>query len=100
MPVVLREKIHKLCAPVPPSKACECSDAQKLGKVSVVALLLGAGPSLHFLPSSLRKAQRAEPYLPLKRTETQTHVVAEERKQMAVYGGLPFNLLRFKKKNR
>ena len=37
-------------------------------KVSVVALLLGAGPSLHFLPPSLRKAQRAEPFVPLTRT--------------------------------
>ena len=37
-------------------------------KVSVVALLLGAGPSLHFLPPSLRRAQRAEPFVPLTRT--------------------------------
>lgn len=42
-------------------------------EVSVVALLLGAGPSLHFLPSSLRKAQRPEPYLPRTRTDTWSH---------------------------
>jgi hypothetical protein len=46
---------------------------KSLTEVSVVALLLGAGPSLHFLPSSLRKAQRPEPYLPRTRTDTWSH---------------------------
>ena len=40
----------------------------KPAQVSVVALLLGAGPSLHFLPPSLRRAQRPEPFVPLTRT--------------------------------
>lgn len=44
---------------------------ERVEEVSVVALLLGAGPSLHFLPSSLRKAQRPEPYLPRTRADGQ-----------------------------
>ncbi|CAK9048178.1 unnamed protein product [Durusdinium trenchii] len=41
---------------------------ETISEVSVVALLLGAGPSLHFLPPSLRRAQRLQPYVPLTRT--------------------------------
>eukprot|EP00434_Breviolum_minutum_P012153 symbB.v1.2.010716.t1/scaffold703.1/size171257/2 len=43
----------------------------RIQEVSVVALLLGAGPSLHFLPPSLRRAQRPEPFVPLTRTDGQ-----------------------------